>query len=931
LLNAGDKIQHYELVRLLGKGGMGEVYLARDSFLDRNVALKFLPDELENDPRMRERFLREAKSAAALDHPFICKIYETGSHQGKGYIAMEYVEGKTLKDRMEEGPVPLRDAVRFSVEIGEALENAHKAGIVHRDLKPANIMISPQGHTKVMDFGLAKHILPQGDLGGMTKTLTQQSITEHGAIAGTIAYMSPEQAKGGTIDGRSDIFSLGIILYEMITGKNPFSKPSPIETLTSILRDAAPATHVTPKSVNPVLNPIVRKALAKNPEERYLKISDLVADLKDAQHEITGGGRLFARLVPIIGAAVLVVILAVFAINRFVLHRPAPPAKAEPKSVSVLIADATNTTGEALFEGVLEKILSVSLGSTSYITVIDTKAARQQAVELNPASEGRLNLETAQLIGRRLGINAVVIATIEPNNSGYRIKASAWDPTKSEKIAEAEQSIKAKADVLKIADILSAKLRSGLGVIPADSTEALIKETFTTNSLEAMNAYAKGQELDDLGRPDEAIAWLRKALDYDPNFGRAYTTLGVIFYNRGQYEDAKRYFQEGIKRIDQMTDREKYRARGPYYLMVRNFKKAIEEYSALLKQFPGDYSAHANLALAYFFARDMPKAVDEGLLDIGANPQSINGRYNLSWYALGAGDFAMAEEETRKVLAARPEFAEAYVSLALSQLAQDKAVQAAETYGKVAAVDTFGASIAATGLADIAVYEGRLADAASILRNGISFDQENKWTYNAADKSIMLADILFLQGKRAEALAAVDRALGIDKNDTALFSAARICIKAGQLDRARDFAAALSKKLEPEPLAYAKMIGGEMSLARGDARNAIGLFQEAEQILDTWLGRLLLGRAYLEAGAFTEAYSEFELCLKRKGESASVFLNDLPSFRFFPPVYYYLGRAQEGLGSDAAPGSFREFLRIKEKADSSDPLVGDARSRTKFK
>ena len=247
MVSPGDRIQHYEVVRLLGKGGMGEVYLARDTALERNVALKFLPDELEKDPRMRERFLREAKSAAALDHPFICKIYETGTYQGKGYIAMEYVEGETLKDRMERERVPLKEAIRITLEIGEALENAHKAGIVHRDLKPANIMLSSQGHTKVMDFGLAKHILPGTDASGVSRTMTQQSLTGQGAIAGTIAYMSPEQAKGSAIDGRSDIFSLGIILYEMITGGNPFSKPTPIETLTSILRDAAPATHVTPK------------------------------------------------------------------------------------------------------------------------------------------------------------------------------------------------------------------------------------------------------------------------------------------------------------------------------------------------------------------------------------------------------------------------------------------------------------------------------------------------------------------------------------------------------------------------------------------------------------------------------------------------------------------------------------------------------------
>jgi serine/threonine protein kinase len=258
MFSPGDKIQHYEIIELLGKGGMGEVYLTHDTILDRKVALKFLPDELEGDQRTRERFLREAKSAAALDHPFICKIYETGEWHGKAFIAMEYIEGNTLKDRMEQEPLPLREAVRVTLEIAEALENAHKAGIVHRDLKPANIMISSQGHTKVMDFGLAKRILPGGGPTELSRTLTQASITERGSIAGTIAYMSPEQAKGENVDARSDIFSLGIILYEMLSGKHPFSRPSPIETLTSILRDAVPPTHITPKSVNPVLNPILR-------------------------------------------------------------------------------------------------------------------------------------------------------------------------------------------------------------------------------------------------------------------------------------------------------------------------------------------------------------------------------------------------------------------------------------------------------------------------------------------------------------------------------------------------------------------------------------------------------------------------------------------------------------------------------------------------
>jgi len=923
----GAKIQHYEVVQLLGKGGMGEVYLARDAVLERKVALKFLPDTLENDPRMRERFVREARSAAALDHPFICKIYETGTYQGKAYIAMEYVEGETLKNRMERERVPLKDAIRISLEIGEALENAHKAGIVHRDLKPANIMLSSQGHTKVMDFGLAKHVLPGTDASGISRTMTQQSLTEHGAIAGTIAYMSPEQAKGGAIDGRSDIFSLGIILYEMISGANPFSKPTPIETLTSILRDVAPATHVTPKSVNPLLNPIVHKALAKNPEERYLKISDFVADLQTAYREVSGSGRLFTRRVLVAGAAVIAVALVAFVIDKIVRRPPASAVTVGPKTVSVLIADATNSTGEPVFDGVLEKLLTITLAGSPYISVYDSKQARQQALQLKPGSEGRLDLEMAQLISRRQGIDTVIDVSIGKGGSGYLVKAAAWDVAKSRRISEIDQPIKEKGDILRIADILSAKLRNDLGAIPADSREALVKETFTTSSLEAMHAYAEAQELDDLGRPDDAIKLLHQALDYDPNFGRAYAILAVVYLNRQQYQEAKNCIQEALKRIDQMTDREKFRTRGISSFISRNFKKAIEEYSALLAQYPGDYVAHANLALSYFVVRNMPKALEEERLDLQHNPQSVTSRFNMSWYALAAGDFSAAEKEARAVWDLQPDHEDVYVPFALAQLAQGKLQQAIEAYKKLGKTSSNGLSVAATGLADIAVYEGRLADAAALLAEQIPADIKSGWTYNAADKYVLLAQVLFAQGKKEPALRNVDQALKTSRDNEVLFSAALIYLEAGLMEKARALAGELNKKIESEPLAYAKLIGGQMSLARGDKPSAIRLFQEAQDLVDTWLGRFLLGRAYLDAEAYAEAHSEFELCIKRRGEAASVFINDLPTYRNFPPVYYYMGRAQQGLGSEAAAESYQKFLKIKEKADAGDPLVGDARRR----
>lgn len=923
---SAKKIKHYEIIEPIGKGGMGEVFLAQDTILDRKVAIKFLPEETQQDHTTRERFIREAKSAAALDHPFICKIYEAGEVDGKVYIVMEFVEGEDLGERLKKDPLPLRDSLNVALEIAEALEKAHKNNIIHRDLKPANIMITSQGRVKVMDFGLAKKVIP-GGANGLSKTISQAPLTEQGMIAGTLAYMSPEQARGEDVDQRSDIFALGIVLQEMLSGMHPFTKTSAIETLSAILRDPAPHPNIKPKMMNPVLSPILNRALAKNPNDRYQDISDFAHDIRKAQREIIGGGFSIRRVWPIAAASIVVISLIVFALLKFIGQPKASPTESTPESISVIIADVQNQTGDAVFDGVLEKLLSISLDGASYISVYDRKQARQKMIQLKPGSEGELNLESAQLLSRREGINAVISASIEQSDGGYLVKAWALDPTSSDKIAEVSQTIGTKSDILKVADYLSAKLRADLGLIPEDSTEALIKETFTTSSLEAMNAYVLAQELADKEMLEEALGEYLKALDHDPNFGRAYSSIAVLYYNRGQYQDAEKYFQEAFKRIDQMTDREKYRTRGSYYLMKRDFKNAIDQYSSLAKQFPGDYTAHAMLGLAYFFARNMEKAVEEGRIDVNNNPQSINGRFNLSWYALAAGDFQIAENESRSILKTSPEVNDASVVLALAQLAQGRPEEAIETYRKLKSADARGSSLATSGMADIAIYEGRLSDAVKLLEEGINFDRENNKDYIAAEKSIMLAQALILQNKKTLAIDAVENAIKTETSDDILFSAALIYLTIGNVEKARALAAELNKRIEPETQVYAKLIGGEMSRARGDLSSAINLYQEAHGQLDTWLGHFLLGRTYLEAKEFPQAYAEFELCLKRKGEAASVFLNDLPSFHYLPPLYYYLGLAQEGLESEAASQSYGEFLKIKEKDDGSDPMVADARRR----
>ena len=280
----GTTISHYKVLEKIGQGGMGEVFLARDTKLDRKVALKFLPDFLQEDPTAKKRFLREAKSAAALDHPYICHIHEVGESHGKDFIAMEYVQGQTLKDKLTKGPLPLKEALETAVQMAAAVEKAHGKGIVHRDLKPSNVMVTPDGHVKVMDFGLAKRLLPE-DSGSQEQTVTG-NLTKTGTTLGTLAYMSPEQLRGQEVDTRSDIFSFGVVFYEMLTGVHPFKKAQSVETSSAILSEVPPPLPRYMNEVPPVLQHSVRKMLAKEPGRRYQVIDDVRIDLADLVDEV---------------------------------------------------------------------------------------------------------------------------------------------------------------------------------------------------------------------------------------------------------------------------------------------------------------------------------------------------------------------------------------------------------------------------------------------------------------------------------------------------------------------------------------------------------------------------------------------------------------------------------------------------------------------
>ena len=916
----------YQILQTIGEGGMGTVYKAEDRELGRTVALKVIRPELASNPEFLQRFKQEIVLASKVTDRNIIRIYDLGDADGIKLITMEFVEGEDLRHILQrQGKLPASEAVALMEQVVSGLRAAHRVGIIHRDLKPGNIMRATDGRVLVMDFGLARSL--QGD--GMTRT---------GAMLGTMEYMSPEQAQAKDLDARSDIFTVGLILYELLTGIMPYHADSAIASLLKRTQQRAIPVSDIDKNVPGALSNIVSKCLERDPGLRYQSTDELLSDLWAWQGK-SSGTRVSASSIQLRMnrlrevrwlqvVAVLVLAGALVGGAVWYLGRGKPAAQNVHEPVSVLVADFRNNTSDSVFDGTLEPTFNLALEGASFINAYSRGDARKTAALLKPGVTA-LDESLARLVAQREGVSAVVSGSISPEHQGYKIVARAVDSVTGKVISTQHISVQNKDDVLHSVGVLAAKLRQVLGDATPESAQLLQMATFSSSSLDASHEYALGRDLSDRGKYEEAARYYSRAIELDPNMGRAYAALANLDNNTGQTADAAKHYDMAMTRIDRMSDREKYRTRAEYFLFKREPREAIQQYSALVRQFPADTSAHSNMALAYFEMRDFPMALQEGRLAVQYAGRSVLERNNLALFAIYAGDFATGEKYAQEVIQQEPSYlgGAAFGALAMAQMGEGRLEDASQTYQKLTAVGTRGSSMSKLGLADIALYEAKPNEAIPILESGIKEDVENKDTAAAAVKSLLLAQAYLLTGRNPQAVAAAEKAVALDNQPSTWHAAGTVLSEAGQSAKAQSLASQLESSLDSEPQLYGKLMEGKIALDRGNAKKAVLTLKEAGQKTDTWIGHLLLGRSFLEAGMYPEASSEIETCLKRRGEASALYLDDVPTFRLVPPVYYYMGRVQEALKSPAAADSYHSFLAIQAKG--TGPLVTDALKRSK--
>ncbi len=760
----------YQIDTLLGFGGMGAVYKAWDKELEIPVALKVIRPEVAADPALAEqldrRFKRELLLARKVTHKNVVRIHDLGEIEGVKYITMTFIEGEDLSHILKrEGTVSVSDALEIIRPVVAGLSAAHEADVVHRDLKPANIMVEPStGESYIMDFGIARSATPAGsevagELVG-AKADHRAGVTEEtqaGAVVGTLQYMAPEQFAGQGVDQRADIYALGLIFRDMLVGRRRIERAESAfaEFRGRVETAPDPIRGVDPTIPEPI-DRMISRCLDPDPNERYLTTAELRADLDrlDEEGNLLPVTRRLTRKGVISAAAMVAVLLA----GTWWLASLRGPA-VEPDPFSVLVADFSNQTGDASFDGALEQALTIAMEGAAFISAIQPANARQIAEQIQPGSS--LDETMARLVSRREGVSVILAGAIESDGEGYELSVRALDPGLEPGEGKPLATVRASADdkdaVLAAVGKIAAELRGDLGDTTPKSDRLAATETFTAGSVEAMQAYARGQDLAVQGEFEAALGAYQEAVAADPEFGRAFAGMGVTYGNLRREAEAEEAYQLAFERLDRMSERERYRTLGGYYLLVsRNYEKAIENYQTLVDQYPADGGAYSNLGYAYHMVRRFDDAVDAGRRSVELDPGNLIKRINYAIYATYAGDFETAMGESEKVFEQNEQFGYALFTLGRAAAAAGDAEAARAAYARLEASGGMGSSLVPIAVGDLEMYLGRHAEAVTVLYPAI---QSSDNPFEKANMLIAHAESQMAMGDKAAAVASAAEAV----------------------------------------------------------------------------------------------------------------------------------------------------------------------------